>query len=217
MATIKCPDCSNEIDQDSRFCPLCGHQLVVLSKCRDCGKNLSPNARFCSRCGTATEQSASEVICEECGTDLAGLDLPEAGTGLRGRLLTDHIADLPTAPPVVVSPETTVAAAIEKMRAEKHGCVLVQSGNELAGIFTEKDVLTRVLRPGIDPGSTPVSEVMSSQPITMDPSDPPAFAIHIRVARDLRHIPVVEDSRIVGFLSVRHILRYIHEDILNDG
>jgi membrane protease subunit (stomatin/prohibitin family) len=68
-AAITCPDCSNEIGRDSRFCPLCGHQLVVLSKCRDCGKNLSPNARFCSRCGTATEQSATEVICGECGTE----------------------------------------------------------------------------------------------------------------------------------------------------
>ena len=67
--TITCPDCSNEIDQESRFCPLCGHQLVVLSKCHECGKNLTPDAKFCSRCGTATEQKATEVVCGECGTE----------------------------------------------------------------------------------------------------------------------------------------------------
>ncbi len=67
-ATITCPDCSNTIAEDSRFCPLCGHQLVVLSKCRECGKNLTPEAKFCSRCGTATEQQPQEVVCRECGS-----------------------------------------------------------------------------------------------------------------------------------------------------
>ncbi len=67
--TINCPDCSNEIGRDSRFCPLCGHQLVVLSQCHECGKNLSPNAKFCSRCGTATEERVMEVSCQECGTE----------------------------------------------------------------------------------------------------------------------------------------------------
>ncbi len=67
--TISCPDCNNDIDKDSRFCPLCGHQLVVLSQCHECGKNLSPNAKFCSRCGTATEEKIKEIFCGECGTE----------------------------------------------------------------------------------------------------------------------------------------------------
>ncbi|TNF77407.1 MAG: CBS domain-containing protein [Acidobacteria bacterium] len=170
------------------------------------------------RCPNCSHDNIAGVdFCEECGTDLAGLDLPEARTGFRGRLLTDHIADLPTAPPVVVSPKSTVTEAIEKMRSEQHGCVLVQEGSELVGIFTEKDVLTRVLRPAIDPAATPVSAVMTPKPMIVAPTDPPAFAIHNRVARDLRHMPVVEDSKIVGFLSERHILSYIQEDILGAG
>lgn len=68
-ATAECPECRNTIGIDSRFCPLCGHQIVVLSQCRECGKNLSPNAKFCSRCGTATEERAKEVFCKECGTE----------------------------------------------------------------------------------------------------------------------------------------------------
>ncbi len=67
--TTTCPDCQNTIAADARFCPLCGHQVLVLSQCGACGKNLSPNAKFCSRCGTATEQSPSEVTCRECGTE----------------------------------------------------------------------------------------------------------------------------------------------------
>lgn len=170
------------------------------------------------RCPNCSHDNIAGVdFCENCGTDLAGLDLPEAGTGFRGRLLTDHIADLPTGRPIVVSSETTVATAVEQMRRQQHGCVLIQEGSQLVGIFTEKDLLTRVLRPAIDLGATPVSAVMTSKPIIVAPSDPPAFAIHNQVARDLRHMPVVESSKIVGFLSVRHILRYIQEDILGDG
>ena len=66
---LNCPDCKGPIGRDSRFCSLCGHQLVVLSQCANCGKNLSPNARFCSRCGTGTEQKPQAVICRECKTE----------------------------------------------------------------------------------------------------------------------------------------------------
>jgi len=69
-----CPDCQNEISQDARFCPYCGHQQVVLSQCTNCSKNLSPNARFCSRCGTSTEQQPKEKICGECNTE----NMPDA-------------------------------------------------------------------------------------------------------------------------------------------
>ncbi len=67
--TVVCPDCQNNIASDSRFCGICGHQLVVLSQCSHCRKNLSPNARFCSRCGTATEQKPQKVLCRECKSE----------------------------------------------------------------------------------------------------------------------------------------------------
>ncbi len=68
-ATITCPDCSNAIARDARFCPLCGHQQLVLSQCMNCGKNLSPNARFCSKCGTPTDQKPKTKSCGECGAE----------------------------------------------------------------------------------------------------------------------------------------------------
>ncbi len=67
-ATI-CPDCRNSIASDSKFCPVCGHQLVVLSQCHYCSKNLSPNARFCSRCGRETEQKPEKIRCRECNSE----------------------------------------------------------------------------------------------------------------------------------------------------
>lgn len=66
---VTCPDCSNTIAEDARFCPLCGHQQVILSKCSNCSKNLAPNARFCSKCGTPAETKAEQRFCPECGTE----------------------------------------------------------------------------------------------------------------------------------------------------
>ncbi len=66
VAKIKCPDCSSTIGADSRFCPLCGHQLVVLRQCANCGKNLTPGAQFCSRCGHSADEKPAAPICSNC-------------------------------------------------------------------------------------------------------------------------------------------------------
>lgn len=170
---------------------------------------------LCPNCGHDNIQGID--LCESCGSDLAGLDLVEAHPGFRGRLMTDQIGDLPmVCPPPFVQPDSTVTAAITLMRQAKHGCVLVQEGSELLGIFTERDVLTRVLRPGKDPRQVVMSEVMTPQPITLSPSEPPAHAIHLSVARGLRHLPVVTGDSVLGFISVRHLLRHIHENVLGE-
>jgi membrane protease subunit (stomatin/prohibitin family) len=64
-----CPECGSAVPADSRFCPQCGHQLVVFTKCGRCGKNLAPNARFCSRCGLATDSTPPKRFCSACGAE----------------------------------------------------------------------------------------------------------------------------------------------------
>jgi membrane protease subunit (stomatin/prohibitin family) len=65
-SSMLCPDCQNQIPSDSRFCPLCGHQQLVLSQCANCGKNLVPSAKFCSRCGHATSEKPKASVCPKC-------------------------------------------------------------------------------------------------------------------------------------------------------
>jgi len=66
---ISCPDCQNMIPSDARFCPLCGHQQLVLSQCTNCGKNLVPNAKFCSKCGHATSEKPQISVCPKCKSE----------------------------------------------------------------------------------------------------------------------------------------------------
>jgi len=63
---IKCPDCGNAISQDAKFCPLCGHQQLVLDQCVNCGKNLPPSARFCPKCGHPADEKPTSPICPHC-------------------------------------------------------------------------------------------------------------------------------------------------------
>ncbi len=72
-ARTPCPECKSEVPADSKFCPQCGHQLVVFDQCARCGKNLPPNAKFCSRCGLATATAPGKQFCKHCGAEsLAG-------------------------------------------------------------------------------------------------------------------------------------------------
>ncbi|HOG39453.1 MAG TPA: SPFH domain-containing protein [Syntrophorhabdaceae bacterium] len=62
-----CPDCEQRVPDDARFCPYCGHQMLVFLQCSKCGKNIPPNARFCPVCGSPTSEMPEHVNCPACG------------------------------------------------------------------------------------------------------------------------------------------------------
>jgi membrane protease subunit (stomatin/prohibitin family) len=62
-----CPECRSSLPGDSKFCPQCGHQLVVFTRCGRCGKNLAPNAKFCPRCGLEAGTGPQASACRACG------------------------------------------------------------------------------------------------------------------------------------------------------
>ena len=173
----------------------------------------------CPSCGH--DNIPGEFTCDECGTDLAGLDLPEARPrrGLRGHILHDPVRLAGPLKPLVAASTATIWDAIRIMREGKHGSVLVidrEHGDRLAGIFTERDVLTRVWGSGLDINTTAVSRVMTPDPVTLPEDGSIAHAIHLMAMRGFRHVPIVRDGRPVGFVSVRGVLKYIAEQVLVD-
>ena len=63
-----CPDCRLPVQKEAKFCPHCGHQLLIFQKCAACGKNLPPSARFCVRCGAPVQGTTAEKKCPHCAT-----------------------------------------------------------------------------------------------------------------------------------------------------
>ena len=100
----------------------------------------------------------------------------------------------------------TVAKAAEGMREAKVGAILVMDGKRLAGIFTERDALYRVVAEGLDPKKLTLAEAMTPDPATISPDMPFGHALHIMYERGFRHVPVVEDGKPVGMVSARDAL-----------
>jgi CBS domain-containing protein len=100
-----------------------------------------------------------------------------------------------------VSPGVSVTECVRQMNELKIGAMLVMEGDQLVGIFTERDAMTRVLGGGRDPAHTQVAEVMSSDPVCVNPSTTLEEARALVTSRRIRHLPVVDDGRVVGMVS----------------
>jgi CBS domain-containing protein len=149
--------------------------------------------------------------CEHCGQDLRSIDIPRAKSGLQRTIMKTPIRELEPLPALTVAPGESVAAAIRLMQKERHGSVMVIDGEQLVGMFTEHDLLTRIAGRSIDLDATPIDDVMLRNPKALSETDTLAQAMHRMAVGNYRHIPVVEEGKPVRFVSVRGVLRYLHE------
>ncbi len=130
---------------------------------------------------------------------------------LARNLKIDSVSRLHPTAPRQVTPTDRVADAIALMRRERVGCLLVCKGNRIVGIFTERDLMKRVLAAG-KPLSVPVAECMTPSPVCVHPKEPVGAAIQRMEEGGYRHLPVVDEAgRPVGVLSVRRIVHYLVE------
>jgi CBS domain-containing protein len=130
---------------------------------------------------------------------------------LARNLKIDSVSRLNPTPPFRVEPDQTVAEAVALMREKKVGCLLVCHDDRVIGIFTERDLMRKVLAPG-KPLSRPVADFMTPNPVQVHRKEPIGAVIRRMEEGGYRHLPVVDDAgRPVGVLSVKRIVHYLVE------
>ncbi|HSN22090.1 MAG TPA: CBS domain-containing protein [Usitatibacter sp.] len=107
---------------------------------------------------------------------------------------------------LVATPKTSVSEAAKLMAERKVGAILVANGNGLAGIFTERDLLCRVVASGRDAKKTKLEDVMTADPETIHPRTPFGHALVVMQENGFRHLPVIEDGKPVGMISARNAM-----------
>lgn len=121
----------------------------------------------------------------------------------------ETVSDLLAAKPrriVSTSPATTVLQATWLMNEHAIGSLLVTSNDCLVGIFTERDVLRRVVAEGRSPEATPVSDVMTSEVVCCSPETPVEEVADLMRRRRIRHVPIIDhDEKLVGVVSIGDI------------
>jgi CBS domain-containing protein len=130
---------------------------------------------------------------------------------LSRNIRVDSVARLDPTPPRAIEADDSVADAVLIMREHNVGCLLVTDSGRLVGIFTERDLLARVLARARSFAS-PIRLCMTPEPVTVSPKDPVRTAIRRMQKGGYRHLPVVDDiGRPIGILSSRRVVHYIVE------
>jgi CBS domain-containing protein len=115
--------------------------------------------------------------------------------------------------PHAVAPTSPVADAVRLMNCHGIGAVLVINGRGLEGILTERDVMRRVVEPRLDPAATRVDEVMTPRPKTVCANDRAAHALEFMTKDGFRHLPVLDDGRVLGVLSMRDLNQWLTREL----
>lgn len=169
----------------------------------------------CPFCGHRNLPGVDE--CTHCQQPLVFLSKPRAQTPLERSILKDSVESLAPREPMLVHRDTAVGEVIRRLVNWKVGSVLVVDGHEqLVGIFTERDALLRI---GCDVeavASLPVAQFMTPNPVTISEQDPLAQALHKMDLGGYRHLPVMRDGHVVGVVSVRDLLQYCADKLLQE-
>lgn len=110
-----------------------------------------------------------------------------------------------------IAPEASVFEALETMAKHNIGALLVMSEGSMVGIVSERDCIRKVELRGKSSKETRVREIMTSDVITVDCSQPLEECMSLMIERNIRHLPVYDGSELVGLLSVRDVLREVVE------
>jgi CBS domain-containing protein len=107
------------------------------------------------------------------------------------------------------TPGTTVYRAVEQMCAERVGALMVCEEGRPVGIFTERDLMNRVILARRDPTTTTIEEVMSHDVVYVEPTTRMEEAMAVMTERRCRHLPVVGEGQVIGIISIGDLVRSV--------
>ena len=116
----------------------------------------------------------------------------------------------------LIAPSVTVREAAKRMTERHIGALLMGENERLLGIFTERDILTRVVSKGLDPQTTRVEEVMTKNPDTVEPDEQALTALARMQQKGYRHLPVADGDRVVGIVSIRDLYAAVKRGLETD-
>lgn len=159
----------------------------------------------CPDCGHDNVEGSDE--CRSCGSSLSQFD--PRGNEVEQSLEAHPIGVLVPREPVCVPPDMSVSDVASRMAEKNTGCALVVEHDRLLGVFSERDMLNKVI------GETgalirPVSEYMTASPVTVTRRDSIGYALQTMDLGGYRHLPIVDAANVpVGLLSTRDVLRFL--------
>jgi CBS domain-containing protein len=108
-----------------------------------------------------------------------------------------------------IGPNATVYEAIKLMAQKNVGALFVLEDNRLAGVISERDYTRKVILQGKSSKETSVSEIMTKDLVTADPNDNITECMRVMTERRVRHLPVLEGSKVVGVVSIGDVLKWV--------
>lgn len=131
--------------------------------------------------------------------------------------LDDPISSIELRKPVTTKGNTSVSACLDLMQEERIGCVLITENEKVVGIFTERDIIRRIVGKNLSHDDIDVSDYMTPDPDTLTADAPLAFALNYMVLGGYRHVPILdEDGKAVACLSIKDVVKHIGEHYFSE-
>ena len=162
---------------------------------------------ICPSCGYDNIEGADR--CDECMTSLFNLDESQGGKRTLARsVMEDDLSKLDSEF-LGVAPDASAIEVVNQMKQARLGCALVLDQGKLIGIFTERDLLSKLTGKAAQSPATPVKQLMSSNPEVLLETDSVAAALNKMSMGRYRHIPVQKSDGSYCVTSIKHVLKYL--------
>lgn len=163
----------------------------------------------CPDCGTSNIEGVDE--CANCGAELRTVDLPRPSSQIEQTVMQLPLTALKLTPVHTVFPETELDVAVQTLVRQKVDILEVVENGKLVGLLSVRDIVTRVGTDYRDKLNLPVRDFMTGKPETLPPDAPITFAINKMDIGGYRHVPIVQEGRMVGVVSAADVIAYLVE------